>query len=209
MTIMTTIRCPLFLVFIALSSCTFEGGSGQGGDSYDFEYCEDGQIKVATCHDGLCDPAPFVRCEDGLSECAESEQACGYHLSVWCEDNSIVEEYCSSLDTSCWGHEEYEVCDDGSCRTFGPCPYEYEYCSQDGVVMTNTCSEGFCDPLPFQICDDGGCVLGDEPCGYEYEYCEDSVVHVAICTGGLCDPAPFSVCADESCVLFPEVCPEA
>lgn len=41
--------------------------------------------------------------------------------------------------------------------------YSYEYC-EDGEVVTGTCTEGICDPAPFEVCDDGSCVLAPGSC---------------------------------------------
>jgi hypothetical protein len=162
-----SLRSLLSLLLLTLAAC--QGGEGDGdnigdgkpgGDSYEFEYCSDGVILTAICEGGICDPAPFVECLEGPLQCAEDEASCGYHASTWCENNEIVTEYCPSQDTVCWDHDAYEECDDGSCRVGEPCPYEYDYC-QDGVIMTALCSDGLCDPLPFEDCGDGTCVISD------------------------------------------------
>ncbi len=41
--------------------------------------------------------------------------------------------------------------------------YLYTYC-EDGQILTGRCTDGICDPRPFETCDDGSCVLAPATC---------------------------------------------
>ena len=41
--------------------------------------------------------------------------------------------------------------------------YLFTYC-EDAVVHTGHCTGGICDPVPFETCDDGSCVLSPDTC---------------------------------------------
>ena len=102
------IVCALLVIVAGATAC------GDGSEpGYEYAYCDQGTIRTATCHDGICDPTPYDDCGGGT--CVLRPAACTKPAAQtfrYCDQGTIRTATCQG---GICDPAPYDDCGDGTC----------------------------------------------------------------------------------------------